>query len=236
MAPGNWGAAVAARFGYTVRFLPVGPDDQTVGPPTQSGIREACVRMIEELRKYVGKREKVRITRSRPSESRLNGYLIEASDELLLMHCFDDFEPDGYTIIRVADVTGLRRCPYEQWWDHMLEQEGLLGALDHPPNIDLQDMRSAMESVGTQYGQMIIECEDEDEDIEDFYLGELVSTNYDTAYLLDYDSLGFWAKEPKDILMDEITMVQFDTPYIRIFSKYTRQGTPPEFPERDRDE
>jgi len=33
-----WARAAAERFGYSVRFLPVGPDDPTVGPPTQMGV------------------------------------------------------------------------------------------------------------------------------------------------------------------------------------------------------
>jgi 3' terminal RNA ribose 2'-O-methyltransferase Hen1 len=33
-----WAKKTAARFGYAVRFLPVGPDDPAVGAPTQMGI------------------------------------------------------------------------------------------------------------------------------------------------------------------------------------------------------
>jgi 3' terminal RNA ribose 2'-O-methyltransferase Hen1 len=33
-----WAEGVASRFGYTVRYLPVGGDDPEVGPPTQMGI------------------------------------------------------------------------------------------------------------------------------------------------------------------------------------------------------
>ncbi len=33
-----WAAAVAGRYGYTARFLPVGPDDPDVGPPTQLAV------------------------------------------------------------------------------------------------------------------------------------------------------------------------------------------------------
>ena len=33
-----WAAAVAERFGYAVRFGPVGPVDEEVGSPTQMGI------------------------------------------------------------------------------------------------------------------------------------------------------------------------------------------------------
>lgn len=33
-----WAVGVATRFGYTVRFLPVGPEDPAVGSPTQMGV------------------------------------------------------------------------------------------------------------------------------------------------------------------------------------------------------
>ncbi len=33
-----WAEAVAGRFGYAVRFLPVGPEDEKLGPPTQMGL------------------------------------------------------------------------------------------------------------------------------------------------------------------------------------------------------
>ncbi|HEY6373466.1 MAG TPA: 3' terminal RNA ribose 2'-O-methyltransferase Hen1 [Candidatus Sulfotelmatobacter sp.] len=35
---GDWSARVAERFGYVVRFLPVGEEDAQVGPPTQMGV------------------------------------------------------------------------------------------------------------------------------------------------------------------------------------------------------
>ena len=34
----NWAGAVAGRFGYGVQFLPVGPEDAALGPPTQMGV------------------------------------------------------------------------------------------------------------------------------------------------------------------------------------------------------
>jgi 3' terminal RNA ribose 2'-O-methyltransferase Hen1 len=33
-----WAEAAAGRFGYAVRFAPVGPEDELVGPPTQMGV------------------------------------------------------------------------------------------------------------------------------------------------------------------------------------------------------
>ncbi len=37
----GWAGAVAAGYGYTVRYVPVGPDDTEVGPPTQMAIFRA---------------------------------------------------------------------------------------------------------------------------------------------------------------------------------------------------
>jgi hypothetical protein len=34
----DWAAAVGDRYGYAVSYLPVGPDDPEVGPPTQLGV------------------------------------------------------------------------------------------------------------------------------------------------------------------------------------------------------
>jgi len=34
----SWATSMSARFGYAVRFLPIGPEDSSVGSPTQMGI------------------------------------------------------------------------------------------------------------------------------------------------------------------------------------------------------
>jgi len=34
----DWADGVADRFGYAVRFLPVGPEDPKLGPPTQMAV------------------------------------------------------------------------------------------------------------------------------------------------------------------------------------------------------
>ena len=34
----QWAQSVAGRFGYSVRFLPVGPEDSSLGAPTQMGV------------------------------------------------------------------------------------------------------------------------------------------------------------------------------------------------------
>ena len=71
---------------------------------------------------------------------------------------------------------------------------------------------------------MIIEREDEEEDNEEVVVsGELVKTQARRIYFQDYDALGYWCQTPTAIKVADITILQFDTPYINIFSKYTRE-------------
>lgn len=79
---------------------------------------------------------------------------------------------------------------------------------------------------------MIVECEDTDKEDEDFYIGELLEVQSRSIQFRDYDALGYWSKTPKSIKLTDITKVQFDTPYINIFSKYTREGDPPELSDK----
>jgi hypothetical protein len=34
----GWAMGVAERYGYSFKFLPVGPEDDELGPPTQMGV------------------------------------------------------------------------------------------------------------------------------------------------------------------------------------------------------
>jgi len=185
----------------------------------------------KELSLFARTGKKVRLTRQQPSEARLNGYILGVSEKLLLMHCFDDFEPDGYTICRIRDIVKLRHGPYEEWFDHMLRSELLVEGLKLRHRIDLSSWTTAIQSVARHYKQMVVECEDAKEDEEDFYIGEVVELRNRSIRFRYYDALGYWSAMPKSIAMAGITKVQFDTPYIKVFSKYTREGTPPKMPD-----
>ena len=42
----SWANGIGEKFGYAARFLPVGPEDPSVGPPTQMAVLE-CKDMTE---------------------------------------------------------------------------------------------------------------------------------------------------------------------------------------------
>lgn len=146
------------------------------------------------------------------------------SEKLVYVHLFHDFFPDGYHILRVEDIEELERSESEQNWDRMLAGESLLDGLRSPPEIELTSMPDAIRSIAERYPQMIIECEAADEDTEgtDFYLGTLIRATEEVIEFEHYDALGVWAEQPATIWANEITRVQFDTPYANTFAKYAQ--------------
>jgi hypothetical protein len=175
---------------------------------------------VIDLAAHVGSRRKVRITRNRPSHRLINGYVLALQSGLVLLHSFDDFEPDGYAIIRERDVVGFRSNEYERLWDRMLQGEGLLAGLVAPPEIQLSDLPAAIRCVADWFRFMTIQCEDEIEDIQDFYLGEFIGVFGDTVHLRCVDALAQWEPQIAAIPLADITKVEFDTPYINHFTKY----------------
>ena len=144
-----------------------------------------------------------------------------------VMHAFCDFVPDGYTVFRLEDVEGVRCGPHEHYWEHVLRAEELLGGLGFPATIDLSSMRSAIESISERFEHLIVECEDDDEDVQDFYIGSLVSADFDSITFRHFDGYGYWEAEPAKIDIDDVTKVQFDTPNVSVFSKHLRSGLRP---------
>jgi len=179
------------------------------------------------LAKHVNSRKNIQVDRDLFEESSVSGYLIAMSDDLALLHTFDDFEPDGYMIIRTDDVEDVTRGKHERHWDRMLGGEGLLSGLDPEFSIDLSSMRTAIADIQRLFGKMVIQCEDRDEDDEEtMYLASVVELTDRDAVIDELDATGHWGDEPEAIPYLDITTVEFDTPYINRFWKYAEGPAP----------
>src|SRR5262249_25569874 len=101
----------------------------------------------EQLRSFVGIPTKVRLTRSIPSEPRLNGFILGVGRDLVLLQQFHDFYPEGYAVLRLRDVTDLRSGKYERHWERMLAGEGLLERVGIPYNVPLEDVPGLLKAL-----------------------------------------------------------------------------------------
>ncbi len=181
--------------------------------------------VYEQLHPHLNTRQRIQIRCRRVGEDFLNGYLMGLSRDLGVMHCFDDFEPDGYSVFPLSDVVYLRSSEHERHWDRMLTEEGLLDGLDQTPHLELEDYRTAIQSISDQYQLMSVLCEGDDPDFNRYYIGQPASLDHSEMQFDHFNGLGQWEATPVIVPLSEIVLIEFDTPYIRIFSKYL-SGSP----------
>lgn len=185
----------------------------------------------EKLEGLNGIRKKVRLTRRFPDAHNLYGFILGLSRKWVLIHQVVDAGFDGYSILRVSDVTKVRSGKYERFWEQMLRGEGLLDLVGISYEIDLKSTFRILESLRNVNKFVIIECENAtDSEKDEFYIGHIVKVDRKHLWFVCFDAVGEWEEEGVVIPLDEITRIQIDTPYANLYSKYV-----PAFRQRDDD-
>jgi hypothetical protein len=174
----------------------------------------------DQLCSFVNTRKKVRLTRSVPNESWHNGFVVAVGRDWVLLQQFHDFYPEGCTALRVEDITCIRSDEHERLWESMLVAEGIFDRLAAPYDVPLDDVANLLNALKQRGKNIIVQCEDAEEKVEDFYIGQILSVDHASVSFANFDALGRWDEAPHRIPYGEITQVQFDTPYVQTFSKY----------------
>ncbi len=167
-------------------------------------------------------KERVQITRkiAKGVSKITNGYIIDFSEKLVLIHESDDFKIDGYAIIPFEQIKKVRFNNGDRYFDMMLKTESIVDKVGIPYEIDLKNWRSAFKSLLTLGKSVIIECENPA--IDTFTIGPIDRIKSRYIHVINFDIEGYLDNEPTIIDYSSITYVAFDREYINIFSKYLR--------------
>jgi len=98
----------------------------------------------DRLSKVVGRLKMAHILRGYPGDPTHNGFVLGLGRDLVLLHQFHDFYPEGYTALRVADIKRVRSGAHERSWETMFRGEGLLDRVGIPYEVPLDDYRSLL--------------------------------------------------------------------------------------------
>lgn len=167
---------------------------------------------------------KVMITRNFPGDPRHNGFVQGLGEKLVLIQKFHDFYVEGYSILRVKDIKRVRSGKHERFWEKMIRAEGIMQRVGISYEVPLESYRSIFDFFCGRGQHIIVECESRTtEDDSEFLIGLLHSVYDESASILNFDALGNWDEEPTEVAYNDITQVQFDTPYINTISKYLKE-------------
>ena len=172
----------------------------------------------EILKKLCDNRRYVAIERDNLDSGNIRGFILALSNNLVLLQNVVDFHLDGYSIIRRRDITHVWHNEFERYYKKILKKEGLLDKVGLQETISLNNWPSVFHSL-KRIGKNII-IEKEFPDVYKFLIGKIIRINKKHVNIRYFDANGKWERGFRYAPYEEITRVQFENEYIKVFSKY----------------
>ena len=161
-----------------------------------------------ELSKAFAEGRYVRLNRKPMDEFSLDGFIVDLSDKLLMLHVVggQDLRLNGYVVVRIKDIK--RFEVGTSFIERYLRLNGVCGVA--PPQIDLTDLSSFLSSAARWYLLLTIECELTDPGC--CFIGRLEKLTSQILHLRTVDLQASWATVDCFKLKD-ITQVAFSDGY-----------------------
>ena len=173
-----------------------------------------------KLKEYEGQFRKVQIERVEPFGDYINGFVQSVGKEVVVIQQFHDFYCEGYGVIRNKDISNIRSGEYERFFEKMIKGEGIIDCLKAPLIPKVDTIRDLLVFFMEKKEYVIVECERDRDEESTFSCGLISEIEGDTIWIKEFDALGNWCEEELGVELSEITQMQFQTPYLSIFSKY----------------
>jgi hypothetical protein len=156
---------------------------------------------------------------------RYDGFLLDATPACVLIKRVEEFVALGYALFRrdmIEDVD--LDEPNIAFADGILRSEGL-GPSNADPHLDLSSMSAAL--AGLQQRASMISAQrrsDKHDDRDDILLGEISAVDDLRLRVRHVSTTGERDRFVTEMLVNEIALVEFDSPYLRLFQKHARDA------------
>lgn len=174
----------------------------------------------KNLKSYLENKKYCKIHRKigKVSIARKNGYVVDLSDDFVLIQEVDDFKICGYIVIPIKSISEIICNKNEKFFDKIMESEGLKQKIKNKHKINLKNWKTIFKSIKNLDFNVIVENEVPDD--ETFDIGPIIKINSTKMKIRYFNAQGVINAELTKIPYNKITLVNFDDSYINIFSKY----------------
>lgn len=175
---------------------------------------------IEIIKKNIENLDEVKIKRMRIGSEDLNAIPLAIGQNLVLLQDLYDFSLDGYTIIRIKDITSIIVTKSQLFSQFILKEEGILNQIIKPSISNFDNWRNVLTELSVLDNNIIVESENLE--TSKFFIGKIECIDKASLFLLHFNGAGEWDKEPTEILFKDITSINFNSRYIKVISKYVK--------------
>lgn len=152
-------------------------------------------------------------------EDLTSGFILNFSEEFLMIQESHNFTLDGIKIIPMNMVASTRHKKFEKTSEKIFSQEGLI-KFDQKiiKNTSLKNFESLFQSLKKQNFHCIVESSTKKKNI--FSIGEILEINEKSVVIKNYDATGKIEKKSDKILFTNIDFISFNDRYSTTFRKY----------------
>lgn len=175
------------------------------------------------LKKYVDKKSFVQIRREFiDEESNVNGFILKASENFLLVQPEEDFRLTGYSIIHKDQFDSITYDKIDKTVKKILKKEGIIDSNQGIKyDINLTSWETIFKNLKKLNFDVIVECENSEEPV--FLIGSIKKIGKKSVSVHHYDAAGLLDEKPTKVKYKDITIVKFDDRYANIFKKYLKK-------------
>lgn len=174
----------------------------------------------EVINKYISKKKFVQVRRDFiDDEAHINGFILEASEDFILVQAEEDFRLTGYSILHKSKFDSIQFDEIDNTVKKILKKEGVI-TKDYgiKKKVNLSSWQSIFKNLKKLDFHVILECEDSEDPI--FLIGPVVKIGEKSVSIHNYDATGVFDEKPTKVKYKDITIVKFDERYANVFRKY----------------
>ena len=156
-------------------------------------------------------------------DANIHGFILKTSKKYMLIQKAEEFQLNGYTIIRRDQYDAIRNNDYDKTYKTILKKEGVLKkhlGLNH--KITLNSWSSVFQDLKKLKKSIIVECENIKKS--SFVIGPIAEVKSKSVLIKYFDPNGVLDSKPTRVQYKDITLVSFGDRYNEVFSKYLKKA------------
>ena len=146
------------------------------------------------------------------------GFILDISDNFILLQESDEFRILGYQIIPIRTINHVRYNENDKTYERILNEEGLLGQVKLKHKVDISNWKLISEDLYNLGICVISECEHPK--IQSFCIGKIEKVNKKYISIHYFNAQGILDEKYTKNNFKDITKLSFEDHYANIFFKY----------------
>lgn len=160
----------------------------------------------------------VSIYRTGIDDSRLQGFVLAVSSDLVLIQYVYDFRLEGLMALRTSDITQVELTATDIRQKALIFEEDLGGQIPFAVHFDVRSWRTLIEQLSLSHALIILECEAGE--LNEFLIGRVVQTEVDSLQIEHFTGTGDWADTSTEVSYAGITCCQVGTNYANVYQRH----------------